>query len=352
LRLICRSFLQGDAMECDVAASGATALEMLARQPYDLVLLDVNMPGMTGLELVRRLRESPPSANLKIIMFSGHMDGNEMAQLLLAGVDDFLTKPFSGVQLVARVKACLGHKQAEDRADEVSALLLSANADLEKNLNGRDSDLVHTRNVLVLAMARIVEQRNTETGSHLLRIQQYCRSLAEEAAQLPLFSPTINLDFIRTLECCVPLHDIGMVTLPDDVLRKPGKLSPEERVLMQQHTTIGAKTLLEVARQHGSLTAFMHMAGDIARHHHEHFDGSGYPDRLHGSAIPLSARLTCLADVYDALRSRRAYRPAMSHNSAVQIMTVISEGHFDPSLVPVFERCGPRFEAIFRELGD
>ncbi len=352
IRVICQSFLQSDTRECDVAASGATALEMLARQPYDLVLLDVNMAEMTGLELVRRLRESPPSANLKIIMFSGHMDGDEMAQLLHAGVDDFLTKPFSGVQLVARINACLGHKQAEDRSDRLNTLLLTANVELEKNLNARDGDLVQTRNVLVLALARIMEERSTETSAHLIRIQHFCRSLAEEAAQLPLFADTINPDFIRMLECCVPLHDIGMVTLPDDVLRKPGKLTLEERVLMQQHTTMGGNTLEAVAREHGSLTAFMQMAADIARHHHEHFDGTGYPDRLQGSAIPLSARLTCLADVYDALRSRRVYRPAMSHKSALQIMTTLSEGHFDPALLPVFERCGPRFEAIFRQWGD
>jgi response regulator RpfG family c-di-GMP phosphodiesterase len=310
------------------------------------------MPGMTGLELVRRLREHAPCAHLKIIMFSGHMDGNEMAQLLEAGVDDYLTKPFSGTQLTARIKACLGHKRAEDRSDQLTSLLLNTNAELEKNLDARDGDLMDTRNALVLAMARIVDHRNTVKGAHLVRMQQFCRCLAEEAARLPLFAATINSDFIHMLECCVPLHDVGMVTLLDDILLKPGKLTAEERVFMQQHTTVGANTLQEVARQHGSLAAFMRMASDVARHHHEHFDGNGYPDRLQGGSIPLSARIAGLADVYDALRSRRIYRAAMSHKSAVQIMTTISEGHFDPSLIPVFERCAPRLEVIFRQLGD
>jgi putative two-component system response regulator len=249
---------------------------------------------------------------------------------------------------VARVKACLGHKRAEDRSDQLNALLLTANAELES----RDSDLVHTRNELVMAMARIVERRSTETTGHLLRIQHFSRCLAEEAAGLPLFATTINQDFIDLLECCVPLHDVGMVTLLDDILLKPGKLTAEERVFMQQHTTLGADILQEVGQQHGSLTAFMHMAADIARHHHEHFDGTGYPDRLQGSAIPLSARLTSLADVYDALRSRRVYRAAMSHKSALELMRVLAEGHFDPSLAPVFERCAPRLEVIFRQLAD
>ena len=351
IRTLCQDFLQGDATECDVVSNGATALQTLASQPYDLVLLDVNMPGMTGLELVRRLRASPPCLNLKLVMFSGHMNSDEMAQLLNAGVDDFLSKPFSGVQLLARIEACLRHKEAEDRSDRLANLLLTVNAELEKNLLTRDIDLVHTRNVLVLAMARIVEQRHTQTCGHLLRMQRDCRALAEEAAQVPLFTPIIDQDFIDLLSCCVPLYDIGMVALPDHILLKPDKLTGEERLLMQQHTTIGAKTLLEVAGQHGSLMAFMKMAGDVCRHHHECYNGTGYPDRLQGNAIPLSARLTALADVYDALRSRRAFRPAMSHQSALQLMT-LTEDHFDPSLVPVFERCGPRFDAIFRKFED
>ncbi len=352
IRTICQSFLEGDAMECDVASGGAMALQGLANQPYDLVLLDVNMPGMTGLELVRELRASPPCPNLKLVMFSGHMNPDEMAQLLSAGVDDFLGKPFSGVQLVARIEACLRHKEAEDRSDRLGNLLLTVNAELEKNLTTRDTDVVHIRNVLVLALARIVEQRHTETCGHLVRMQRYCRALAEAAAQMAPFIPMIDKDFIEMLACCVPLHDIGMVAVPDHILLKPDKLTDEERILMQQHTTVGASSLQEVARQHNWLTAFMQMAGDICRHHHERFNGTGYPDRLRGDAIPLSARLAALADVYDALRSRRPHRRSMSHHSSVQIITAMSEGHFDPSLITVFERSGPRLEAIFRELGD
>jgi response regulator RpfG family c-di-GMP phosphodiesterase/serine/threonine protein kinase len=352
IRTICQSFLQGDGMECDVSANGTAALQTLASQPYDLVLLDVNMPGMTGVELVRRLRACPPCANLKLIMFSGRIEPDEMAQLLKVGVDDFLSKPFTGVQLVARIEACLRHKKAEDRSDRLANLLLTVNAEMEKNLMTRDSDLVQTRNVLVLAMARIAEQRHTQTCGHLIRMQRFCRCLAEEAAQLPIFVPTIDKNFIELLACAVPLHDIGMVAVPNHIVLKPEKLTGEERILMQQHTTIGSKALQELGRQQCSLMAFMQMASDISRYHHERFDGCGYPDRLKGNAIPLSARLTALADVYDALRSGRAYRPAMSHSSALQIMGEASEGHFDPSLVPVLDRCGPRFEAIFRDSKD
>lgn len=352
IRELCLRFLQDEGTECEVAASAEVALGAHGSNPYDLALIDVNMPGMSGLELVRRLRADAFSANLKIVMFSGQMMGDDMARLLAAGVDDYLAKPFSGVQLTARIKACLRHKDAEDRSDRLSSMLLTVNAELEKNVSSRDIDLIHTRNVLVLAMAAIVEQRHTETTSHLKRMQRYCSALAEAAAQIPAFLAMIDEEFIELLVSCVPLHDIGMVAIPDYILLKPDKLTDEERILMQNHTTIGADSIRNVTRQQGSLTAFVQMAADICRHHHERFNGTGYPDRLQGNAIPLSARLTALADVYDALRCRRAYRPSMSHNSALQIMKALSDGHFDSALMPAFERCGPQFEAIFRELED
>src|SRR5262249_4799559 len=155
-----------------------------------------------------------------------------------------------------------------------------------------DSDLVHVRNALVLALAKLVEYRDTETGTHLLRLQQYTRVLAEEAAAESVFASQIDPNFIQILESCVPLHDIGKVGLPDHILLKPGKLDENERMIMQAHTLIGAETLKEVIKHHGSAVTFLQMAIDIARHHHEKYDGSGYPDRLAGTAIPLAARIT------------------------------------------------------------
>jgi response regulator RpfG family c-di-GMP phosphodiesterase len=285
-------------------------------------------------------------------MFSGRSTVDQMSGLLLAGADDFITKPFSLIELQARIKSALSLKEAQDRTDRINKHLLSINAELENNLTARDSDLVHARNALVLALAKLVENRHTETGAHLMRMQRYCRVLAEETAQLPAFAETIDMNFIQMLECCAPLHDIGKVALPDHILMKPGKLTADERVLMQEHTIIGAETLQEVARHHGAALAFLGMAIDICRHHHERWDGTGYPDRLAGTAIPLPARLVTIADVYDALRSRRVYKPALSHSAAMQIITDGSVGQFDPALVPMLHRCAARFELIFRELSD
>jgi response regulator RpfG family c-di-GMP phosphodiesterase len=352
IRMFCRYVLQSDGLSCDEAGSGTEALAAVKKRPYDLIVLDINMEDMTGTEVCKRLREQPPVPNLKVIMASGNSNADLMAQMLLAGADDFITKPFSVLQLQARAKAALRLKDAQDRTDQLHNHLLKVNRELEESLGSRDTALVHARNGLVLALAKLVEQRSSETAAHLTRVQRYSRCLAEEAARCPSFGTQISPDFIEILECCAPLHDIGLVGLPDHILLKPGKLDPDERVLMQAHTIIGADTLEQVAQQHGSAMAFLQMAVDIIRHHHERFDGKGYPDRLAGSDIPLAARLVTIADVYDALRSRRSWKPALSHAAAVQVMLDSSVGQFDPGLLAVFQRCAPQFERIYRELPD
>jgi response regulator RpfG family c-di-GMP phosphodiesterase len=352
IRHFCRFSLEMEGMKCDEAGDGLQTLEAIASRRYDLVLLDWAMPGLTGLEVCRKLRETPPCANLKILMFSGHGTADDVAQVLAAGADDYLTKPFSIAQLSARLKAALRLKDAQDRSDLLNRHLLAVNHELEQNLNARDSDLVHARNALVLALAKLVEYRDSETGAHLLRLQRYCRCLAEEAARTPTFAGQIDANFIDMLACCAPLHDIGKVGLPDHILLKPGKLDPDERVIMQAHTVIGADTLRAVTKQHGSAMAFLQMAIDIAHHHHERFDGHGYPEKLAGNNIPLAARLVAIADVYDALRSRRVYKPALSHTATLKMMTESSNGQFDPALMQAFYCCAPQFERIFRELAD
>ncbi len=204
----------------------------------------------------------------------------------------------------------------------------------------------------MLALARLVEYRSTETIAHLSRMQRYCAVLAQEAAALPAFADQIDPDWIQTLECCAPLHDIGNVGLPDHILLKAGRLEKDEHQIMQTHTIIGADTLQNVARRFGAEVGFLHMAIDVARHHHEHFDGTGYPDRLAGKQISLSARIVAIADAYDALRSRRMQRPGLSHAVALQILLEASPGKFDPNLVSAFERCTAQFDRIFRELPD
>jgi putative two-component system response regulator len=148
------------------------------------------------------------------------------------------------------------------------------------------------------------------------------------------------------------LHDVGKVSLPDHILLKPGKLDPDERMLMHTHTVLGSDTLRAVAQQHGPAVAFLHMAADIARHHHERYDGKGYPDRLAGNDIPLAARIVAIADVYDALRTRRSWKPALSHVTTMQIMTELSRGQFDPILIKSLKACADFFERTYVEVAD
>ncbi len=352
IRRLCRVALGAEGILCDEAGTGPDAVALAAAHPYDLVLLDVDLPGFNGEEVLRRLRQKPPTRHLKIVMFSGAASGDDLSRILLAGADDFVTKPFSVIQLRARVKTALRLKDAQDRSDVLNRELLIVNTELEQALEARDGELLRARNGLVLALAKIVEHRSTETGKHLLRLQRYCRVLAEEAATIPAFAPIIDANFIRAMEDAAPLHDIGKAALPDHVLNKPGPLAQEERLIMQAHTTIGADTLREVARQHPFATGFLHIAIDIARGHHERWDGTGYPDRLAGDEIPLVARLVAIADVYDALRSRRVYKPGLSHHTTVLTMLEGSPGHFDPALLEAFRRVSPQFDQIFRDLGE
>ncbi|MBM3978943.1 MAG: response regulator [Planctomycetes bacterium] len=352
IRRLCRVALVAEGVLCDEVGSGPEAVARAAASAYDLVLLDVDLPGFNGEEVLRRLRQNPTTRNLKVLMFSGAATGDDLSRILLAGADDFVTKPFSVVQLRARVKTALRLKDAQDRSDVLNRELLAVNNELEMALEARDGELIHARNALVLALAKVVEHRSAETGRHLLRIQRYCRALAEEAAALPALAPVIDATFIRTLEDAAPLHDIGKAALPDHILNKPGPLDPGERLIMQAHTTIGADTLREVARQHPFATGFLHVAADLARSHHERWDGTGYPDRLAGEDVPLVARVLALADVYDALRSRRIYKPGLSHHTAVLTITDGSPGHFDPALLGAFRRAEPHLDHVFRDLGD
>jgi putative two-component system response regulator len=348
LRMMVRLLMENDGYRCREASDGLAALQALEDQAADLVIMDIDMPNLGGLETLERIRKNPHSPNIKVIMMSGAVAPDQMAKVLALGADDFLTKPPSMVQMRARAAATLKLKDSQDRGDRLTTKLYALNSEIEHSLTCKVESLTAARNDLVMALAELGAIRCGQTEGHLTRMQQYCRCLAEEAGRLPAFADQIDGHFIALLECCAPLHDIGEVALPDYVLQKPDKLDQDERLLIHTHTIIGAELLEKVAQRNPSVLIFLHMAIDITRHHHERFDGNGYPDRLAGNAIPLSARLVAIADVYDALRSRRLHRPALSHSVAVEIISS-SNGQFDPALLQVFARCADRFDRVFRD---
>jgi serine/threonine protein kinase len=239
---------------------------------------------------------------------------------------------------------------APDRAAQLAEQLQHLTRQLEQSLHARSEDLREAHNALLFAMARFAESRDGETPGHLRRMRRYTRALALEAAKAPPWLGLVDARFLEQLERCVPLHDIGKIGLPDDILLKPASLSPSERHQVQAHPVIGDQILESLGREYGAALDFLGMARVIVRHHHERFDGKGYPDGLAGDAIPPAARLVAIADVYDALRRIRLYKPAMTHKAAVHLMLKRSEGQFDPELLEAFSRCHGEFERIYDEV--
>jgi response regulator RpfG family c-di-GMP phosphodiesterase len=350
IRTLSRNVLQPLGYLCEEVGSGTGALAALQTDPYDLVLLDLNLPDLDGYDICRQLREHPVQPNVKVIVVSGRGDQNELAEALPLGADDYIAKPFGVRQLAAKVQHALCLKEVEDQADFFAEQLRATNSQLESSLAARTDDVRRAQDALLFAMAKMAESRDGETSGHLRRLQRYSRCLAEVAAKDANWEGVVNSVFLEQLERCVPLHDIGKIGLPDHVLLKPGKLTDDERSLMQTHTIIGHRILQSLAEEHGESLMFLGMASAIVRHHHERYDGSGYPDHLAGEAIPASARLVAVADVYDALRRRRFHKPALSHPEAVRILLEGSAGHFDPVLLHAFRQCEREFERTYRDI--
>jgi putative two-component system response regulator len=323
--------------------------EAFERFPADAVLVDSRTDAEGDAEMCRQLRAGAPVGHLKLVLLAA--DENDSAELD-ATWDERVVRTIEPNRLVGRVRSLLRLKEAQCRADRLASHLLSTNGQLEKAVRQRDNNAYQSRDVLIFAMAKMAESRGQETGGHLLRMQGYVRVLAERARRLPAYAPLVDDEFTSMLERCVLLHDIGKVAIPDHVLLKPGKLDPDERTIMESHTIMGADILEAVARQHGACLAFLQMAIEIVRHHHERWDGTGYPDGLVGDSIPLAARMVTIADVYDAMRSKLVYKPGLSHSAVKRLMGYAAPGHFDPALMVTFQQSESDFEQIFEQTKD
>jgi response regulator RpfG family c-di-GMP phosphodiesterase len=351
-RAACRAAFEPSKLECVEAVRAVEVDDCLRRTPCDLVVIDAGLPHDDALTLCRRLRQRPPLPHLKLLVLTNEDTAAAQAAAIEAGADDAVHWPTAPHELLARARLSLRLRDAEDRADCLTHHLLHTSQQLDQSTRLRDADLFQAQDVLSFAMAKMAESRGLETGAHLLRLQQYVRTLGEAAMRLPAFARVIDDAFVRLLERCVVLHDIGKVAVPDHVLLKPGKLDDEERSIMESHTVLGAGVLEAVARHHGASLAFLRMAIDIVRHHHERWDGAGYPDGLAGDAIPLAARITTIADVYDALRCKLVYKPGLAHAPARRLILDTSRGQFDPALVVAFRQCEGSFEQIFEHTVD
>lgn len=350
VRFMCVQTLQRSGYDVLEACDAGGALEIIAREPIDIAIIDYQLPDMPGSDVLKRIRESPGTQGIKVVMMSGVRDNADLATLRVLGADDCVAKPFTSAQLLNLVRLHLNQKEAQEHTDREVRKLMTENNKLKQQVVVVQTDLTRTRNFLMQTVSELIGERNYISGARALRLQRFCRALTHEAAKSSSYSKEITPEFELLLETWVPLMDIGHLLLPDYLLLKAGELTADERDLMQAHTTLGADLLSRIASKQGGQTGFFHMATAVAKFHHERWNGTGYPDRLVGPEIPLPARLASIADVYDALRSQRVYRPAVDHRTAIRIICDESDGQFDPILVQALLRCEHLFEHIFREM--
>jgi putative two-component system response regulator len=328
------------------ARTGEKALQIArSDEPPDLILLDVMMPGMNGFEVCRRLREEERTRHIPVIFITAQVAADEEIRGLELGAVDYLTKPINPPTVLMRVDNQLRIKAAAD-------FLRDQNEYLEQEVQRRTRELAAIQDVTILAMASLAETRDNETGNHIRRTQHYVSALAEHLAQHPRFASELDDETRQLLFKSAPLHDIGKVGIPDHILLKPGKLTAEEFELMKTHTTLGVAALQTAEERLGMDVPFLRLAKQIAAGHHEKWDGSGYPKGLSGEAIPLSARLMAVADVYDALISKRIYKSPMTHASAVEFIGSQRGQHFDPDIVDAFLALQDEFHGIAERFND
>jgi response regulator RpfG family c-di-GMP phosphodiesterase len=351
-RVLMRTAIEPLGCECHEARDARTALHLTTQHSYDLILLDLGLPDMDGYEVARQVRQQDSNPHLKIFVVSGRSDPSEAAVALSRGADEYISKPFNTQELVSKARLALMLKTAQDRTVRLNDQLLKLHLQLEQAACNHLADIREAHNALLFALAKMAESRDGETAGHLRRMQLYCQALAKQAAQTPPWQGLVDERFLAQLDRCVPLHDIGKIGLPDEILLKPASLTPHERSQVEEHPLIGDRMLEALGQHYGQTLDFLGMARSIVRHHHERFDGLGYPDKLRGDAIPPAARIVAVADVYDTLRRMRLYKPALSHAAALNQMIERSPGQFDPTLIVALKNCQGELERIYRENED
>jgi putative two-component system response regulator len=324
---------------------GARALQAASDDPPDLILLDIVMPDMDGYEVCRRLKANPNTCKIPVIFLTSRGEIEDEQRGLEVGAVDYITRPINPPILMSRVRAHF--------ADAAYARTMRVNNEyLEFEVAKRTRQLAALQDVTILALASLAETRDSDTGNHLRRTQHYLRALGHALLNHGRFSDFLNTETVDILFKCAPLHDIGKVGIPDRILLKPGRYSEDEYAIMKTHPALGLEAITNAQTNAGEALYFLEIAKVIVYSHHEKWDGSGYPQGLAGDAIPIPARLMALADVYDALISRRVYKAGMTHAQAVEVIVQGRASHFDPDVVDAFLALQDEFEAIATRFAD
>jgi putative two-component system response regulator len=321
---------------------GDLALKAAVKSPPDLILLDINMPEMNGFEVCERLKADEGLREIPVIFISALAEARDKVRAFAAGGVDYVTKPFHFEELKARTTTHLHLRKLRMELEK-------HNRQLEEAVRDKVREISDSQLATISALAKLAESRDDDTGQHIERTQTYCRLIITKLKAIPRYAGRIDDKYVDNIFHAAPLHDIGKVGIKDKILLKPGKLDLKEFEVMKTHAMIGAQTL-QMARNMYPNNAFLNTGIAIARSHHEKWDGSGYPDGLVGEDIPLCARVMCVADVYDALRSKRPYKPVFSHNEACRIIKDGSGRHFDPLIIETFCTVEPEISAISKKI--
>ncbi len=323
---------------------GKMALNAAAKNPPDLILLDITMPGMNGFEVCERLKADEALKEIPVLFISALSDADDKVKAFSLGGVDYVTKPFQVEEVHARVETHLRLRRMQIELERYSL-------HLEDLVKAKVAEISDSQLATIVALAKLAESRDHGTGDHIERTQTFCSILAARLRDNHYHAISTDETFVQIIYHVAPLHDIGKVGISDDILLKPSKLTPDEFEIMKTHTMIGVSTL-QTARGRYPRNAFLNTGIAIARSHHEKWDGSGYPDGMVGDDIPLSARIMAVADVYDALRSKRPYKPAFTHERSCAIIQDGAGRHFDPAVIEAFMAVEAQFAEIRKPMDD
>jgi len=333
--LLLRKWMQSDGYVVELADNGVAAVAKADARSHDVVLLDAMMPEMDGFQVAETLKAAEHTRTMPIIMVTALEDPKSKLRALQAGVQEFVSKPIDRNELSLRVRNVLMLKQYNN-------LLADQNRVLEQRVEERSRQVIESYRETITTLCRAAGYKDQETGNHIQRISYYTEDIAHALG--------MDHSFCETIHYASPMHDIGKIAIPDAILTKRGPLNPEEWEVMKTHAGLGAQLLGD------GDSPYLCMGAEIALHHHERWDGSGYPAGLKGEAIPISARIMNICDQYDALRSKRPYKQALTHEEAVEILTVGNErtmpAHFDPDVLEAFRHSLERFRDIFESIRD
>ena len=324
------------------APNGEMAITMAMNETPDLVIMDINMPDMDGYQACDRLKAEPTLKSVPIIFLSAMQDTDAKVLAFNHGGVDYATKPFIFQELLARVSTHIELHQLQQELEQ-------RNESLNQTVFAQQQEISAAQLSTIVALAKLAESRDDDTGLHIDRVGSFSRRLAQAAQNHSNRNAELDDHYVEMIYHASALHDIGKVGIADAILQKPGKLNSDEFDIMKTHPTIGFLTLESIVKSYPN-NQMVGMGSDIAKSHHEKWNGSGYPEGLSGEAIPLSARIVAIADVYDALRSKRPYKTPFSHQQAVDIILEGRGVHFDPELIMLFESIHHEFDQIWHSL--